>query len=728
LPGNACEARTGAFFLLGVIASVLLSDVSSAQQPWSCAGPQGSGACLPWGETRVVVDGYITAISADGSVVVGTTTSNMQAWRFKRGEPIKFLSISGATKVIPGYEPRLNMNHEAREVQTISANGSKVVGMAKLADGSKRAFYWNADSSTDNDFILLPAGPAPNALQIIGPGAGTPPPAATWTVTPEAPMISADGQVVVGLGRARRLVGGNQTGGASEWPFLWTAANGTSDSPNAPFPYQIYIQGMSGDGSTIIAQTDSAPGLLPHPVANKNGVLVEIHPEVGRPTAVSHDGNEIWGTLSLGSNAFPTYRWRNGVITQFPITPPFVFLATSLNDSGTSVVGTRKNFPFGTLETVWNFGLVNGSDGLGTSIFNIVGDVGVSMESPLSPNPVVIPYARTDRAGTTFVIDGTRSIARVPPLQYAALGDSYSSGEGVRITAPGANGGWLPGTDVADVNECHRSVIAYSRLLSPPASSLTFLELGTPASPIPGSSFQFNACSGAETKHIYDESQWLSQLPQASALNADHDLITITIGGNDAYFDDVLTSCIFNGSCFFSSVPDMGTTTWWPFLDDHIRGPVRNRLVEVFSRLKVSAPDATIIAISYPRLFPAENGDDCPGGGWGNSAVALGLSGVEKDYLNHMAAVMNGVISSAARQVGIHYVDITNLFMGHEVCSASPWINAVTRPKVFSFHPTATGQRQIARKVDRFLGEKGIDYEFGFYESGLPRNPPPGGL
>ena len=111
------------------------------------------------------------------------------------------------------------------------------------------------------------------------------------------------------------------------------------------------------------------------------------------------------------------------------------------------------------------------------------------------------------------------------------------------------------------------SIIAYSRMLSPRASSVTFLALGAAGSPIPGSSFWFNACSGAETQHIDLVSQGIGQPRQVSSLNAGHDLITITIGGNDAFFSDVLSVCFWEGDCFAQPTPEMPPLSWGQFLD-----------------------------------------------------------------------------------------------------------------------------------------------------------------
>ncbi|MBO0783666.1 MAG: SGNH/GDSL hydrolase family protein, partial [Ktedonobacteraceae bacterium] len=108
-----------------------------------------------------------------------------------------------------------------------------------------------------------------------------------------------------------------------------------------------------------------------------------------------------------------------------------------------------------------------------------------------------------------------------PPAKYVAMGDSFSSGEG--------NPPFEAGTDVDNVNLCHRSTTAYPRQVQ------NALNLGSTA---------FVACSGAVSDYIINEyNQENTELPQAAFVSSSTNLVTITIGGNDVGFGSVLTSC-----------------------------------------------------------------------------------------------------------------------------------------------------------------------------------------
>ena len=123
------------------------------------------------------------------------------------------------------------------------------------------------------------------------------------------------------------------------------------------------------------------------------------------------------------------------------------------------------------------------------------------------------------------------------PLDYVALGDSYSSGEGVPP--------FDPGTDTRE-NKCHRSAHAYSRRLQLPRYQFRR---------------RFFACSGAVTDNVgrldapSGQLRGTVQHPSEAAVQlgrlsptvwSDTDMVTLTIGGNDARFGPVLTQCLLN--------------------------------------------------------------------------------------------------------------------------------------------------------------------------------------
>lgn len=132
--------------------------------------------------------------------------------------------------------------------------------------------------------------------------------------------------------------------------------------------------------------------------------------------------------------------------------------------------------------------------------------------------------------------------------EYVALGDSFSSGEGI---AP-----YLSGTDVRGTNECHRSMRGYPPIV---AKALGYRQ------------FAFWACSGAVVADVWGTGgpsnpgvgtiggvgQWNEQ-PQITHVN-DHDsLVTISIGGNDIGFGELLKGCVVEGATYYAANAAIG--------------------------------------------------------------------------------------------------------------------------------------------------------------------------
>ncbi len=122
---------------------------------------------------------------------------------------------------------------------------------------------------------------------------------------------------------------------------------------------------------------------------------------------------------------------------------------------------------------------------------------------------------------------------------YIALGDSFSSGEGVPP--------YFNGTDTA-ANQCHDSTRAY------PVTVATTLG----DYPNPAGNFGFHACSGAVVADVWGTNgpgvgtiggigQWNASSPQISHVESRTGLVTLSIGGNDVGFGTLLRTCISAG-------------------------------------------------------------------------------------------------------------------------------------------------------------------------------------
>jgi lysophospholipase L1-like esterase len=180
----------------------------------------------------------------------------------------------------------------------------------------------------------------------------------------------------------------------------------------------------------------------------------------------------------------------------------------------------------------------------------------------------------------------TPAFAAEPPGptldNYVALGDSYSSGEGLKPYLKGTNRG---------TNTCHRSKKGYPYLL---AEKLPYPVVLT-----------FRACSGAR---IANMTQQKSEPPQLNYLSDKTDLVTVSIGGNDADWAGTITDCL--------QIHDGDRTRPILVAADAARcdarlngGPdliaiITNHLYVTYKSIRRKAPNAKIRVVMYPPMFP----------------------------------------------------------------------------------------------------------------------------
>ncbi len=354
---------------------------------------------------------------------------------------------------------------------------------------------------------------------------------------------------------------------------------------------------------------------------------------------------------------------------------------------------------------------------------------GAGITSSVDPSVASILHSITV-SGTYTVLVSDNSINRAPTgigryqvalsisgsrLSYAALGDSYSSGEGIP-----------PYLDLSDLplEGCHRSTRAYP-------TQIRWAGVGTPISKRSDSSFDFLACSGAVTANVRaDGIGQLDELPQMHPLNSindTRDLITVTIGGNDAEFIYIFAFCLVHPDCNGLKPFEPHSSLTLGELAPLLVAKAGLNVLDVHARLKTAAPSSMIVVGGYPILVSGKECSAAQFPPFGESNLKLSAS--EQSFLRDMNALLNDVIEESARFTGLHFVDLEVPFTGHEVCGdQEDWINGVVifnptfNPKA-SVHPTARGQLEYANAFNAFLASTTSSWKGASFSSGLPRNP-----
>lgn len=236
---------------------------------------------------------------------------------------------------------------------------------------------------------------------------------------------------------------------------------------------------------------------------------------------------------------------------------------------------------------------------------------------------------------TPFLFVPTAAQAQGQTLDYVALGDSYASGSGAG-----------PYLDLL----CQRSKKAYPWLVAE--------ELGA--------DLTFAACGGATAADVLSK--------QVGQLDADTDLVTVSVGGNDVGWVDAIIACI---------TPFKNCTPTIEAAERKATVELPPKLDAVYAAIAERAPNAEVYVIGYPRLFAAVNHCD-----------ALGLISIaEQHRMNQAADLLSGVIESAAADHGFTYVDVRDDFAGHEICGSPPWLHGLTVAEI-PYHPNPNGHSQ----------------------------------
>ena len=198
----------------------------------------------------------------------------------------------------------------------------------------------------------------------------------------------------------------------------------------------------------------------------------------------------------------------------------------------------------------------------------------------------------------------------------------------------------------------------------------------------------FRACSGARLRDLYDEVQQTAGgrtanrfgwQVDASTLGSDVGLLTLTIGGNDGEFSSIVEQCLFDKNCLhsggfktrdgnvFASISDWASA----FMDSF-----PTELDTVFARLRSEAPNARIIVLGYPHLFPTSVPSSSIHCELARNRGPWGWSPDETKGLDHLGDELNELLNRAGNSNQIEVIDPSVWWFGHEPCGVlEQWTN-----------------------------------------------------
>ena len=293
---------------------------------------------------------------------------------------------------------------------------------------------------------------------------------------------------------------------------------------------------------------------------------------------------------------------------------------------------------------------------------------------------------------------------------YIAMGDSYSSGEGTNDFP------WSQsqGTQCDTGPEAWPVQLAYNEINSSTGATLS---IGPDT---------LVACQG-ERSYQLDQAvngESLSEIDQVNqyvANNGSPDLVTLTIGGNDLGFADILAACFVGGTevCIHEIHS----------LDSKVVANSASLIATLAAAYEevanAAGSDTQVAVVGYPDLFPNPGGlgtalsvtYHCP---WLRDTFLsffppfISVSPFINDLLGDIVsaqASLNDDMSQAASEAGVQFIPIPTSLQGHELCTGSPDINGLNplhsgliNNNRNSGHPNVTGQGAIAASVANQLG------------------------
>jgi alpha-tubulin suppressor-like RCC1 family protein len=260
-------------------------------------------------------------------------------------------------------------------------------------------------------------------------------------------------------------------------------------------------------------------------------------------------------------------------------------------------------------------------------------------------------------------LSGPSQAATAPVGEYVAMGDSFSSGEGVQATA----NTYIP---PSNTDGCDRSTGAFPEHIAE-SLGLNLSAFNT----YPTNAFV--ACSGATTSDI--ASRFKGEPPQTNALKrygATTKYVSLTAGGDDLGFSGVIKHCLNAtvklGALTYteSTLPTLSSPTQCSAdiksaqlkLTPGASGvsPLEASLESLYGQILKGAPKADLLVLNYPQIFTNTPTGFCPiTGGFHLLAVSgvipatayLSLSSSSVETFDTIELELNSAIADAVQSL-----------------------------------------------------------------------------
>jgi GDSL-like Lipase/Acylhydrolase family len=281
---------------------------------------------------------------------------------------------------------------------------------------------------------------------------------------------------------------------------------------------------------------------------------------------------------------------------------------------------------------------------------------------------------RTARVRTALLVMvvigllGAIGAAAANAATYTSLGDSYAAGP------------LIPNQSLNPLG-CLRSDHNYAHLTAS-AKGLTLTDV---------------SCSGATTADMTapQNVEPGPNPPQFNGLSAGTNIVSVTIGGNDIGFTEILENCItlnpFSSPC---------KEQYDPGGHDQLVERIANaapKVGAVIAGIHSHSPNARVFVVNYPDILPSGSG--C----W--PTVPLSFSDVP--YLHATEERLNSMLATEASLNGATLVNWYGASVGHDACkgSSTRWVEPLIPSELTApVHPNKAGMAGAAAVLEAAIG------------------------
>ncbi|HMG27398.1 MAG TPA: SGNH/GDSL hydrolase family protein [Acidimicrobiia bacterium] len=256
--------------------------------------------------------------------------------------------------------------------------------------------------------------------------------------------------------------------------------------------------------------------------------------------------------------------------------------------------------------------------------------------------------------------------AQAPVSRYVALGDSFTAGP-------------LIPTQLDDPVGCFRSDHNYPHLVATSLHVPSFVDV---------------SCSGATTKDMTSPQSvnpGPDNPPQLDGLDAQTQLVTIGIGGNDIDYSEIIRTCA-------TSDPS-GTPCQDHYVhggDDEISDRIADtapKIADVLDEIHSRSPGARVFLVNYLSLLP-ETGSGC--------FPQVPFADADVPYLRAKEHELNDMLATQAAADDAVLVDAFAAGLGHDACQPPGvrWVEPIaTASPAAPGHPNRLGMECTAVAV-----------------------------